>query len=181
MRSYPHPEFSLAKRTISASRSGAMRGLPGEARNLEPSNKVHEKAEPKLHHGLHTSHRLLLSLLSLLKRPVYPRGDKGRERTDVAVDACAIQRLEISVAIFDPDNSPRITARCEYRIHQEARHAPVAVGVWVYIAEQPMTEDGARAGLRLVFKKIEQRRHCIAYRLQSGRDLAGGPQVNRIV
>ena len=29
---------SLAKRTTSASRSGAMRGRPGEARTLEPSN-----------------------------------------------------------------------------------------------------------------------------------------------
>jgi hypothetical protein len=32
------PEFSLAKRTMSASSSGAMRGRPGEERNLEPSN-----------------------------------------------------------------------------------------------------------------------------------------------
>ena len=32
------PEFSLAKRTMSASSSGAMRGRPGEVRNLEPSN-----------------------------------------------------------------------------------------------------------------------------------------------
>jgi hypothetical protein len=38
MRSYPQPEFSLAKRTMSASSSGAMRGRPGEVRNLEPSN-----------------------------------------------------------------------------------------------------------------------------------------------
>src|SRR5215471_2057027 len=38
MRSYPQPEFSLAKRTISASSSGAMRGRPGEVRDLEPSN-----------------------------------------------------------------------------------------------------------------------------------------------
>jgi hypothetical protein len=38
MRSYPQPEFSLAKRTMSASSSGAMRGRPGEERNLEPSN-----------------------------------------------------------------------------------------------------------------------------------------------
>ena len=34
----PQPQFSLAKRTISASTSGAMRGWPGEVRNLEPSN-----------------------------------------------------------------------------------------------------------------------------------------------
>ena len=32
------PEFYLAKRTMSASSSGAMRGRPGEVRNLEPSN-----------------------------------------------------------------------------------------------------------------------------------------------
>ena len=39
MRSYSEPEFSLAKRTMSVSTSGAMRGWPGdEARNLEPSN-----------------------------------------------------------------------------------------------------------------------------------------------
>ena len=38
MRSYPQPEFSLAKRTMSASSSGAMRGRPGEVSNLEPSN-----------------------------------------------------------------------------------------------------------------------------------------------
>src|SRR5258705_4688304 len=38
MRSYPQPEFSLAKRTMSASTSGVMRGRPGEVRNLEPSN-----------------------------------------------------------------------------------------------------------------------------------------------
>src|ERR1700682_4328602 len=38
MRSYPQPEFSLAKRTMSASTSGAIGGRPGEARCLEPSN-----------------------------------------------------------------------------------------------------------------------------------------------
>src|SRR5215471_17773227 len=38
MRSYPQPEFSLAKRTMSASSSGAMRGRPGEVRSLAPSN-----------------------------------------------------------------------------------------------------------------------------------------------
>src|SRR5215469_6470147 len=38
IRSYPQPEFSLAKRTMSASRSDAMRGRPGEVRSLEPSN-----------------------------------------------------------------------------------------------------------------------------------------------
>ena len=38
MRSYPQPEFSLAKRTISASTSGAIAGRPDEARCLEPSN-----------------------------------------------------------------------------------------------------------------------------------------------
>ncbi len=38
MRSYPQPEFSLAKRTISASSSGLIAGRPGEVRFLEPSN-----------------------------------------------------------------------------------------------------------------------------------------------
>jgi hypothetical protein len=37
MRSYPQPEFSLAKRTMSASTSGAIGGRPGKARYLEPS------------------------------------------------------------------------------------------------------------------------------------------------
>jgi len=34
----PQPEFSLAKRTMSASTAGPMWGRPGEVRNLEPSN-----------------------------------------------------------------------------------------------------------------------------------------------
>ena len=34
MRSYPQPEFSLAKRTMSASSSDATRGRPGERREL---------------------------------------------------------------------------------------------------------------------------------------------------
>ena len=38
MRSYLQPEFSLAKRTMSASSSGSIRGRPGEVRNLDPSN-----------------------------------------------------------------------------------------------------------------------------------------------
>ena len=38
MRSYPQPEFSLAKRTMSGSRSDAMRGRLGDVRSLEPSN-----------------------------------------------------------------------------------------------------------------------------------------------
>ena len=37
-RSDPQTDFSLAKRTMSASSSGAMRGRPGEVRNLELSN-----------------------------------------------------------------------------------------------------------------------------------------------
>jgi len=50
------PEFSVAKRTMSASSSGAMRGRPGEVRNLEPSNlrAISRRYQAKMVSGLAT-------------------------------------------------------------------------------------------------------------------------------
>ena len=61
MRSYPQPELSLAKRTISASSWGAMRGRPGEVRNLEPSNlrAMSRRYQARMVSGLATQDDLL--------------------------------------------------------------------------------------------------------------------------
>ena len=68
-------------------------------------------------------------------------GQEPRERLHVLIDARSVERGEIGVAIIDTDHGPRIAAGCEQRIHDDARHAAVAVRVRVDMAEQPVPED----------------------------------------
>ncbi len=43
------------------------------------------------------------------KRPAHARGDKHRERLDIHVDAGAVERRQIGIAVSDADDGPRIT------------------------------------------------------------------------
>lgn len=49
-------------------------------------------------------------LRCLLHRPFHALSDKAREGRNVLPNAGAFERGEISVTVFDPDDSPRITA-----------------------------------------------------------------------
>jgi hypothetical protein len=46
----------------------------------------------------------------LLHRPPHPLRDKFRERLDIHIDACPIERPQVILAVFNPDDGPRIAA-----------------------------------------------------------------------
>lgn len=49
------------------------------------------------------------------------------KRLDIAIHARAFQRLQIRRPILDTDDGPGITPRGQHSVHEEARHAAVAV------------------------------------------------------
>src|SRR5215472_2029785 len=111
-------------------------------------------------------------LVRLLHRPSGALSDEFREGRNVSVDAGAIERREIRVAVLYPNDGPCISARAEHGVHQEPGHAAVAIRVWVNVAEQPMRENRANAWIRFFFEKIEQRRHGVAHGFPSWRHVA---------
>src|SRR5207248_4619832 len=74
-----------------------------------------------------------------LQAPLHATDDKGGERMDVHLDAGAVQSAQIRFAIYHANHGPRIAARSQHHIHQEARHAAVPVGVRVDITEKPVS------------------------------------------
>src|SRR5437660_8169455 len=75
----------------------------------------------------------------LLKAPLHAADDKGCERMDVHLDAGAVHGAQIRLAIPDANHCPRIAARCQHSVHEEACHAAVPVRVRVDITEKPVS------------------------------------------
>jgi hypothetical protein len=67
--------------------------------------------------------------------PLHAADNKRCERMDVHLDAGVVQRAQIRLAIYDANHRPRISARSQHDIHEEARHAAVPVGVRVDVTE----------------------------------------------
>src|SRR5579864_6339667 len=91
-------------------------------------------------------------------RRFHLRGDEPRERAGVPVDAGAVQGVEVSRAIGDLDDGPGIATGRQEQVHQEAGNAAIAVGVGMYVSEQPVPQDGPHSWLWLALEQIEQRR-----------------------
>src|SRR5580700_5914360 len=91
----------------------------------------------------------------LFPRPSDTVGDEVGERRNVHIDARAVEGTQIRIAVLDSDYGPRIAARRQHHIHQEARDTAIAVRIRVNVAEQPMCEHRADTGLRLALDKIE--------------------------
>src|SRR5262249_1050302 len=89
---------------------------------------------------------------ALLQRPAHTFGDEAREGRNVAIDARAIESRKIRIAILDTDDGPGIAAGGQDRVHQESRHAAVAVRIGMNIAKQPVPENRAHAGFRFLFQ-----------------------------
>jgi len=89
------------------------------------------------------------SLPRLIQRPTHAFCDEHGEWSDIHVDAGAVECAQIWIAIFDAKITIQwITARSQHRVHQKARHATVAVRVWMSDAEQPMSRTARTPGSR---------------------------------
>ena len=90
------------------------------------------------------------------------------------------QAPPVDIAILDPNDGPRIAPGCQHRVHDKARHAPVAVRVRMYIAEQQVPEHGANGRFGFSLQQIEQGRHGITHRFPARRYMPRPPQIHGI-
>jgi hypothetical protein len=116
-----------------------------------------------------------------LQAPLHATDDKGCERMDVHLDAGAVHRAQIRLAIPDANHRPRIASRSQHHIHQKARHATVPIRVRVDITEKPVSQHRTHRRLGLFFQKIEERRHRIPHRLPPRRNVARPAQIHRYI
>src|SRR5665213_4343364 len=119
--------------------------------------------------------------LYLLHGTFNPFRNELREWADIHVDARAVQRLQIDGTILHQDHSPGIAPRRERGVHEKTGYPSVTVRIGVHITEEPVTEDGSYARLRLILQQIKQLRDRIAYCFPTGRHIPRCAQVNRVI
>jgi hypothetical protein len=111
-----------------------VKGFPGDGTPharfaILPVEKDHVAPENQ------TLHRGLKCQVMPFEAPLDAADDKGCERVDVHLDAGAVQRAQIRLAIDDANHCPRIAARSQHDIHEEPRHAAVPIRVRVDVTE----------------------------------------------
>ena len=67
--------------------------------------------------------------------------EERRERPDIGVDAGRLEGCHVGGTVFYLDNRPRVATSNQQGVHQEARHAAVAIGIRVDVTEQPVSKD----------------------------------------
>ena len=87
--------------------------------------------------------------------------DELSERDNIVFKARAFERCKIGATLMDRDSRPRVATRCEQGVHHKTSDSPVAVGVGVDVAEQPVTKNRAHARLILVVEQLEKGRYGI--------------------
>ena len=109
--------------------------------------------------------------LRFLERPPDPFCNETCKGSCVHLNARTIQSLQILCAVFNANHRPRIPARSEQYIHQEAGHAAIAIGIGMNLAKEPMTEHGPNRWFRFRLDQIEQRGHGVAHRFPTRRNI----------
>jgi len=116
-----------------------------------------------------------------LHGPPNPFRDEPGKWLDVHLDARAFERLQIRRAVFDPHDCPWVSARSEHRVHEKARRTAVAVWIGVNVTEEPVAQNSAHRGLRLLLDQIEERGHRVRNSFCARRHMPGAAQENRLI
>ena len=148
-------------------------------RNDHASHGPDDRLVPPLKHVI-TSREAYRTFTFLPPRPAHAFRDKACERLDVAVDARTVELRKIRVAVLDAHDRPEIAAGSKHRIHQEPRHASVAVGIRMDIAEEPVAENRHTPGSHSCASRSKNS-GWRAYGLPARRHLARRAQVDGVI
>jgi hypothetical protein len=119
--------------------------------------------------------------MRVLDRPLNPLREKFGKGSDLLIDARAVQRRQVLLAVFDAHNGPRITTGGKHRVHQKPGDAAIPVRVRVNIPKHPVAENRTNTGLGFMFQEIEQSPHRISDDFPSWRNISRSPQEDGVV